>query len=249
MEKLLRGVKKSLEAELINENQALYLLYKDRAMDYPIDPVDLLELTKNKFIVNNKVGRRAYLSVDDAFVLTGKIQPKYETELSKEVVLQLCSYVCVKDPKTDKIQYIGSDNCIEDTATNYLGGEGLIAWHYLIFLFMFPIRGETNKRWQKHFFSGKEYKGARIRLRSQANANKFKKIAEVYDMGVFLYGTYLFIQSCVQDKGTYVKTIPNYYLEFRDWYDEAKEAMSKVKTAKQLFKNNRPHNGPINVMI
>ena len=55
MEKLLRGVKKSLEAELINESQALYLLYKHREMDYPIDAVDLLELTKNKFIVNNTV--------------------------------------------------------------------------------------------------------------------------------------------------------------------------------------------------
>lgn len=249
MEKLLRGVKKSLEAEHLNESQALYLLYKHCAMDYPIDPVDLLDLTKEKFIVNNRVGRRAYLSVDDAFVLSGKIQPKYESDVSREVVLQLCSYLCVKDPKTNKIQYLGSDNCIEDTATNYLNGEGLIAWHYLIFLFMFPVRGETNKRWQKHFFSGNEYKGARIRVRSQANATKFKKIAEVYDMGIFLYGTYLFIQSCIQDKGSFVKTIPNYYLEFRDWYEEAKLAMSKVKTAKELFKKNRPTDGRINVMI
>lgn len=249
MEKLLRGVKASLEADLINESQALYLLYKDCAMDYPIDPVDLLNLTKEKFIVSNRVGRRAYLNASPDFVLSGKIQPKYETDLSKEVVLQLCSYLCVRDPKTKEIQYPGSDNTLEDTATNYLGGEGLIAYHYLIFLFMFPVRGETNKRWQKHFYSGKEYKGARLRVRSQANANKFKRIAEVYDMGVFLYGTYLFIQSCVQDKGTFVKTIPNYFLEFRDWYDEAKEEMSKVKTAKELFKKNRPTDGRINVML
>ena len=249
MEKLLRGVKKSLEAELINESQALYLLYKHREMDYPIDAVDLLELTKNKFIVNNTVGRRAFLDVDADFVLSGNILPKYETELSKELTLHLCSLVCVKDPKNGKIKLPGSDNTIEDTATNYLGGEGLIAYHYLIFLFMFPVKGSTNKRWEKHFNNGKEYKGAKLRTRCGSTATKFKRIAEVYDMGVFLYGTYLYIQSCIQDDKPYIKTIRNYMLEFRDWYDEANEEMGKVKTVKELFKRNRPNNGPINVMI
>jgi hypothetical protein len=54
---------------------------------------------------------------------------------------------------------------------------------------MFPIEGENNKRWEKHF-NNFPYRGVRLRLRSR---QMFKKAVKTKDMGVFLYATYLFV--------------------------------------------------------
>jgi hypothetical protein len=64
---------------------------------------------------------------------------------------------------------------------------------------MFPIEGENNKRWEKHFNNNFPYRGVRLRLRSKAQQDCSKAV-KTKDMGVFLYATYLFVKSSVREK-------------------------------------------------
>jgi hypothetical protein len=50
-----------------------------------------------------------------------------------------------KDPVTEQLKFPSGEVTIQHTADNFLLGEGLIAYHYLIFFFMFPIEGETTR--------------------------------------------------------------------------------------------------------
>lgn len=63
-------------------------------------------------------------------------------------------------------------------------------------------------------------------------------------MGVFLYGTYLFIQASMDGKKTYIKSINNYLAEYQDWYLDAMEKV-KQNLSEDLF--GRPKNAE-NVM-
>jgi hypothetical protein len=47
---------------------------------------------------------------------------------------------------------------------------------------MFPIEGENNKRWEKHFNNNFPYRGVRLRLRSKGTAG-LSKAVKTKDMG------------------------------------------------------------------
>mgnify|MGYP000966016475 FL=1 len=68
-------------------------------------------------------------------------------------------------------------------------------------------------------------------------------------MGVFLFGTYLFIQSCIRENKTFVKTITNYAKEYQEWYDEALERIAKAPNVDSLFKVTVAKEGRLNVAI
>lgn len=231
---VLNNIYDALEADLIDEEQALYLIYTHNKIDYPIDGQKLLKLTKLKYITSNRLGRKLLVEDDVKADLKGTIKARYDTKISGEVAAKLMRLLAEKDPETGKMKLPGTDDTVKHTAKAYLSGEELIAYHYIIFLFMFPTYGDVNKRWEKHF-TGQEYKGARLRVRSKSTATAFKKIAKSKDMGVFLYGTYLFIQSCIRENKTYIKTIKNYMREYREWYDMAEEAIKKAKSIDNLF--------------
>lgn len=245
---LLNNLYDALEEGLISKEDALYLVYTHQNIDFPITPVNLLALTKLKFIVGGKVGKRLLTDESPVTKLTGTIAPIYLSEVSKEIPKKLCRLLCVNDKLTGKLKLPGTEDTVEHTAKHYLGGEGLIAYHYLIFLFLFPVAGEYNKRWEKHF-TGYEYTGARLRVRSKGTASKFKKIVKTKDMGVFLYGTYLFIKSCIKDNRTFVKTITNYAAEYQEWYDEALEKVQATKSVDDLFKVTVAKEGRLNVTL
>ena len=195
---ILNNIYTALEEDIINKDQALYLIYNYKSIDYPISATDLFGLTKLKYIVSGRIGKTLLIEENIKGDLSGTIKPIYNSDISKEIPAKLCRLLCVRDKITNNLKLPGGEDSIKYTADNYLGGEGLIAYHYIIFLFMFPVAGEYNRRWEKHF-TGFEYKGARLRQRSKGTATAFKRIVKNKDMGVFLFGTYLFIQSCIRE--------------------------------------------------
>lgn len=246
---LLDNLQDSLEEGLITETQALYLIYTYQGLDYPIEPNDLLELTKLKYIINGKVGKILMTEESEGLKLKGTIKPIYCNDVSSKIPAKLCSLLSMANKDTGKFRFPGDETTAEITATKYLGGEGLIAYHYLIFLYMFPVEGEYNKKWDKHFLGTFPYKGARLRVRSKGTATAFKKTVKKLDMGIFMYGTYLFIQSCVGENRAYVKSITNYFKEFEEWYSEAEDKIKKAESIDSLFKANTTKGGRLHVSI
>ena len=248
MSVFISNIKEALEQELITEGQALYIICRLDNVNYPIEALQLLELTKLKFIINNRVGKILLTGENVKLKLKGTVKARYDSQISEQIPKQLCRLLCVKNEDTGTLKLIGDDDDINTTADKFLGGEGLVAYHFLIFLFMFPLRGSTNKKWEKHF-SGRAYTGARLRVRSKKAGKLFLSVARNKDMGIFLYGTYLFIKSCIQEDRTYVKTIQNYMLEYEDWYVEAEAIIKKARTAQELFRSKASREGRMNVSI
>lgn len=249
---LLNNLKIALKNKVISEQQALYVIYKHSGLEYKkISAKKLLELTKLKYIVGNRVGPELYK--DEGAIqrsLAGTIEPKYSSELSREVVLYLCKILCNKDKKTGLIKIPGSSSgdSVSDVANAYLGGEGLIAYHYLIFLFLFPVKGATNKRWEKHFTSI-EYTSVRLRINSISSARKFKTIARDKDMGAFLLGTYLFMKDSIIGNKTFIKSIKNYLKEYHVWYEEAEQIIKESDNIKQIFNNSVSQENRLNIAL
>ena len=248
MSLFITNVREALTLDLIDETQALYLIFMNDSVDYPITATPLLELTKLKYVINNKVGPTLYKAENVKLQLNGTVAAKYTTDISKQIPKQLCNLFCMRNNKTGDVLFINDDDSITTTADKFLGGEGLIAYHFLIFLYLFPLRGASNKKWEKEFL-GQPYKGARLRVRSKRVGKLFLTVARNKDMGIFLYGTYLFIKSCIQEDRTFVKTIPNYMLEYEDWYLEAEELVNNASTLQELFKNRKAPEGRLNVSI
>jgi hypothetical protein len=130
------------------------LIYTHREITYPIKVKELFQLTQLKYIVNKKFDCCSFCS-----------------EVSKKIPAKILALVGVKDPVTEQLKFPSGEVTIQHTADNFLG-EGLIAYHYLI-LFMFPIEGENNKRWEKHF--NNNFPRSSITPKIQGTAGLFKK--------------------------------------------------------------------------
>lgn len=237
MEILLENIAKKLLSAALTQSQALYLIYTRNDKPFPIENDELLDLIEKGFIRANKVSKKMLTAQSVVNQdLKGTIIPKYELAISQEVTKKLCSLLCVVKPGTKEVLLPGgAGESIKYTADTYLQKEGLIAYHYIILLFLFPVAGTTNRRWEKHF-TGFKYKGPKLRLRSRKNGAKFIGIAKKVDMGAFLYGTYLFIKSGVQANKTFIKSMPNYLTEYEDWYDEAYDILKECDDIEKLFK-------------
>jgi len=248
---LLDNIYGELEAGNLTETQAVYLIYTRQEMSFPISSELLIDLVDKGFIKGNKVAKKLLTAdVKSNPILSGTIEAKYDLKLSKEVVKKLCSLLCVTKPGTKQILLPGDGEPIEYTAKTYLRSEGLIAYHYIIFLFLFPVKGASNRRWEKHF-TGVEYTGTRLRLRSKANGATFLRLAKKWDMGAFLYGTYLYIKSSIQGDKSFIKSVPNYLKEADAWYDEAYHLINIATDVDSLFSDGSDvaQGGELNIAI
>jgi len=236
MIELLTSIDIKLKEGEITKNQALYMIFLENDISYSIPQKELLELGQKRYIRGNKVTKKMKtISHVENSSVKGTIVPKYMNEASKQVMLKLCKLLCVRH-KDGKLKLPGdNENPLEFTASHYLKGEGLIARHYIIFLFMFPISGEVNRRWESTF-TGTTYKGASIRRRSVENARLFKTAVKTRDMGAFLYGTYLYIKSNVREGQPFITTVPRYFKQFEDWYADAYEILKKNPDIDKLFR-------------
>jgi hypothetical protein len=119
-----------------SSDQALYLIYTHREITYPIKVKELFQLTQLKYIVGNKIGKELLIEENIKLALKGTIKPIYNTEVSKKIPAKILALVGVKDPVTEQLKFPSGEVTIQHTADNFLG-EGLIAYHYLIFYLCF----------------------------------------------------------------------------------------------------------------
>jgi hypothetical protein len=168
---LLNNVYVALEQGIINTDQALYLIYTHREITYPIKVKELFQLTQLKYIVGNKIGKELLIEENIA-CSKGTIKPIYNTEVSKKIPAKILALV-VKDPVTEQLKFPSGEVTIQHTADNFLLGEGLIAYHYLIIYV--SNRRRKQQEMGKHFNNNFPYRGVRLRLRSKGTAGLFKK--------------------------------------------------------------------------
>jgi hypothetical protein len=131
---LLNNVYVALEG-IINTDQALYLIYTHREITYPIKVKELFQLTQLKYIVGNKIGKELLIEENIKLALKGTIKPIYNTEVSKKIPAKILALVGVKILLQSSLNFL--QVTIQHTADNFLLGEGLIAYHYLIFYLCF----------------------------------------------------------------------------------------------------------------
>jgi hypothetical protein len=234
----LDNIREYLDDERISESQALYLIFTKEEIAYPIEADDLMSLIEDGFIKNNRIGVDLLTEVRETSQLKGTIKANYASDISKEVTAKLARMFCMRDTKTGLVRLPGDEgeeNPVARTAEKYLRNEGLVAYHFIIFLYLFPVKSPYNRKWEKHF-TGDLYKGAKLRTRSKVTGALFLKAVKTRDMGAFLYGTYLFIESSIQGNKTFITTIPRYLKEMDEWYYMAEEAIKKAETVEDLFK-------------
>jgi len=103
-----------------------------------------------------------------------------------------------------------------------------------LFLSLFPTADAVkNAAWNTCFQT--TWNNVTLRRISPGTVVKFKRIIKNKDIGLFIFGTYLFIvNSYNAGRNTYfVKNIDNYFKEYDHWYDIAKETLSKNTTQQE----------------
>lgn len=241
----LSNLKEMLDDKTLSSEQVLYMVFKEKDIDYPIEEDDLLDLVVKKHIVNNKLSKTLF---ETKKVPQGKVKAKFINDISKEVSVYICERLCLKDKKTGFLQLPNDETDLTYTAEEYLGKEHGIALYYWMFLFMFPSKGDNNKRWEKVFL-GDFYTGVPLRIRSKFVGNKFLSVARNKDMGAFLLATYRFIQGNIHGNKAFITTMPKYIKDYREWYDTALADIKKAKDVKSLFKSNSSNTGVKNVIL
>jgi len=237
MKVLLNNLKDLLKNKKINAKQALYLVFLREEISIHISSNDLRGLVKNKYIVGNSVAFT--LLVDkkefDIKTLSGTLEPKYNLEFSNEVVKSLCSLFCVYNEENEIVFPGDSYTTPESIASQFLQDEQILVYYFLIFLFMFPVKGNVaNKRWEKHFTKTR-YTGALLRVKSKQLGSLFIKASKKYDMGTILLATYLFISDSIVEGKPFIKKPIKFLKEdFTDYVEGAKNIISALKDTEDV---------------
>ena len=109
MSKFLNNVRKALEAKKIDELEALYLIYKYEGIEFYSEHVDLLKLTKLKYVKGSKVGSiltRQSINKGPKGTLAPFYLPEI-SEISSEIPAYLFKLLCNNDPKTKNLRLPG----------------------------------------------------------------------------------------------------------------------------------------------
>jgi hypothetical protein len=123
-------------------------------------------------------------------------------------------------------------------ATN---GDEFKAGVLFIFMGMFPTASkDKNTLWEKHFKHN--WTNVTLRRLTPMTLRNFNKIWNSKDIGIFLLGTYLFIQGCKNEgNGSYfIKNLENYFKEWKHWYQEAEEILQSGQLNGITQKQSKP---------
>ncbi len=213
----------------LSVNQAVFLLAMNEGIDkIDIEPNDLILLINEGHISGNK------LSIETRNEIAKIIEVKTVGKVKKNIG---ATYP-ILTPETGTI--------VKQLAKTFLGNrlngkefERVEAYFttnvlqvpfFFMFLQMFPSSVEAqNKHWERKF--SHKWCQPTLRRMSTGTANKFKQIWKTKDIGIFLLGTYLFIQhSYSQDADKYfIKKIESYLKEYNTWYQLAEDALESGK--------------------
>ena len=246
MSVFLNNVSELLGSEDINEKQAIYLIFLKDEIDYELGKKDLLELVINKYVLNNKVTK--LLTTKRKSTSSSSIEAIFENDISKEAYKYICTKMCNKDSKSGFLALPEGEEDLSYTASEFLDKEIDIAPMFWALLFLFPTKGEPNKRWEKAFL-GDFYDGMPLRKRSKEAGNAFRKMAKEYDMGAFLLGTYRYIKESVHGGKAYVTTIPKYMKIHSEYTRVALIDIKRAKKVEELFKDSSKSKGVKNVIL
>jgi hypothetical protein len=246
----LDNILEDMEKGDLIDRQSLFLIFKAFGRDLPIKDKDLFSLVETGYIKNNKNSNKITAFRKEIGDITGTIKPIYHSEFSREVVKKLCRLFCVTDNKGNLSMPGGAtpEELIKYTADKYLKKEQLVAYYYLVLLFLFPVAGSSNKRWEKHF-TKKEYDGPRLRIRAIIHGKLLLKIVKKHDIGIFLYGAYLYMHSATKGDRPYITTVTKFMYDYEDWYFDAKEKFKEAKTVEDLFKKHIRKHDDFNLII
>ena len=210
-------------------NQALFLIAITEGV-YTVDlpGAEMLELVQKSFMKGNQISTEGYDKVQEA--LSGAKKKEIEkvkadsrypiiTEDTAEITKRLAGHFLKEGLSEKEFDRLSAYN------------KNPIAIPFLyIFLQMFPTSNiQKNKIWNKQFDT--VWEGVTLRRMTPGTARKFQEIWKKRDIGLFLLGTYLFIEGCKEREGDkyFVKKIENYLAEYEHWYNEAKDMLDAGK--------------------
>jgi hypothetical protein len=213
----------------ISVTQAVFLLAMNEGIDgIDIDPNDLIFLINEGHVNGNKLSVETRDDIEKLIEVqtVGKVRKNIGvtypvlTKETGEIVKKLA------------VTFLGDrlDGKEFDRVEAYFPNNVLMVPFFFMFLQMFPSSLEAkNKHWEKKF--GAKWTQATLRRMSTGTANKFKQIWKTKDMGLFLLGTFLFIQHSYSQESDkfFIKKIENYLKEYQMWYEMAEDALETGK--------------------
>jgi hypothetical protein len=209
----------------LNHSQVLYLMILNSQMpgfNMTLQTEDFLELVEKQFIFQNKITKfgSTILEYDESKIknisFVDSTLPKL-TEPTANIVKRLSTHFLGD-------MFKGSDYTIYNEHCK----NPIMAPFFFMFMNMFPSsNADKNKHWNKHFDT--LWTNVNLRRVTTMTVKKFKQVWKTKDIGLFLLGTYLFIQgSHNQEKNVYfVKSLENYWKEYDFWYETAQEMLLK----------------------
>jgi len=208
-------------------NQSLFLLAVREGIytvDLPSD--ELLDLVQKGYMKGNQVSHTAVTALEDALKEVKKEQVKVAKANAEYPNLTADTGQIVKRLATHFL----ADRCTSKEISrlnSYTKNPYMIPYMFM-FLQMFPTSdANKNKAWDKHFST--KWTNVTLRRMTAGTARKFKQIWKSKDIGLFLLGTYLFIQQSYNEESEtyYIKNIENYLGEWETWYNEAEDMLGR----------------------
>jgi len=209
--------------------QSLYLwsLRYDPYTSVIIDKISLVKLTELDLVKSNKLTQLGNNLLDKiensnpntteekSSIVDNKL-PKLSKD-SGEIVKELAGIFLKNKLNSKEIERIQA----------YTKNDFQVPFLFL-FLELFPTsENSKNKDWNEHFQF--EWDNVTLRRLTRGTVNKFQSIWKTKDIGIFLFGTYLFIRESRNDSnGKYfIKNIENYFKEYDFWYNTAEDRLTK----------------------
>lgn len=211
----------------LNHSQVMYLMYMNAQLSsikVSINADDLADLVEKQYIFQGKITKLGSLILEYKEPTVVNVEWKSIdstlprlTEDTSNIVKRLAIHFLAN-------MFKGNDY----KSYNEHCDNPIMAPFFFMFMNMFPSsNADKNKHWNKHFDT--VWTNVNLRRVTTMTNKKFKQIWKTKDIGLFLLGTYLFIQgSHNQDKNVYfVKSLENYWKEYEYWYETAQEMLLK----------------------
>tara|TARA_R110000765_G_scaffold161243_1_gene265623 strand:+ start:217 stop:960 length:744 start_codon:yes stop_codon:yes gene_type:complete len=226
----------------VSSNQSLFLLahkYGMRATD--ISTKDLTELVNRGYIDGQTITELALSDIDLALAEEVKVVKKKK---KRDTTLPILTKETGQLVKLLSKRFLNTSLTARefDRLLSYNKNHVAIPFMY-IFLQMFPSAdAKKNKVWNKVFKT--TWTGVTLRRMTVGTSKKLKKIWETKDQGIFLLGTFLFIQQSYSSKGDayFIKSIAHYLDEWENWYNDAEDRLLNGEFTEFTKVENVAHN-------
>jgi hemerythrin superfamily protein len=220
--------KLTIAFENLSNNQILYILgemYNISFADCAMNPNEKEELCEAKIILNNQVVEE----IKEAFTRVITYDPKDAKKIKTKGGISRFSNESKKVYDLLYTTFVGSIQ--ESELLKYksymkdMTDENEAAIALYTFLSIMPTPSATkNGKWNKAF--NVTYSGVTLRRLTRDTAKKFKRLylKKDVDTGLLCLALFKFVKDGINDGKCFIKKIDHFFVEFDEWYDEAKES-------------------------